>query len=719
MASTHEEISRTEDDCVCTFIGTIDSIDRNANTATVTGNGETYNNIDIFYHCNGETDTAKGHKAFYPGDSVVCVKVGDLDPKIVAYQGGRRPCVGPYYVVFTVHNNITGGENCIVWNVTENIPAQIDGVSFPCLPSEIAEWRATKYVAQHYTQCHDYPTDWDRDAVHSMTDSNFPDDFSYSCDPGDESPWRTAELSGVDYIEASTYSNEWGEWTRGVTDIVMPNFFGESTSYKKVFPGIKYQEKSGGPVYYSKGYAEFYLRDRMCGLNGYVEEWDGGWAEDDDELNLAFFGSILSNITFSDKIYGSTGQIRWTLDDTSGRRWKYVVFRCITEDYTYEDGVLTKVCRNKPFCAHRTGHPDSHPAQLIVPVFNNELDDMEFYRLTSSNFPRYESWYSNYNFEYAEYTTVAESFIDWIVLADFTNIDGTLMDSRFIVSEYTPCRVNADNVADTSQPITQRKHQEVPLPRSMEEEWGEFDFPSYNANSSEDYWPEVSNKNGYAPGLVTIIGDDTPGIVLSNHKDTIADAADGEKALRKSAGYSWTNSVDEVAVLIHLFWFIGAQNNNGTVTGFCDVLGVAGAMQGEVWEGRPDTAAILSNDILSNLIKQAVKANVEDSGILNSNPTIHVYDGKYLEVNSIDRLPSSEEKYEFQDEFANYYAYMGNLKIVSSDFYEAREIIYDFSTQKLRMLVDVLDFKTEILSDTPFEQTSSEKDEYRPLTYIV
>jgi len=220
MASQHEyinyglsEVKELFDTCIIQAV--VIQVNHENNTADI--ETETYGRVDgvpIFYHCEGQTTVDKGHTAFYEDDGVdvLCVNargyVGVPQMKVVGFSSGElKRCIPDCYVVFTVHNNITEDETCIVWNITKNLPAQIDGVTFPCAPSAIEEWRSSLYSTNHYNQLYDYPSDDPNDFEYgrgwSMTD-NFPD-FSASCDITEAQ--RDAILSNAAYSDSEVYNH--------------------------------------------------------------------------------------------------------------------------------------------------------------------------------------------------------------------------------------------------------------------------------------------------------------------------------------------------------------------------------------------------------------------------------------------------------------------------------------------------------------------------------
>lgn len=129
MASTHEEIARTEDDCVCTFIGTITSIDRTAKTATLEGNSTTYNDVVFHYHCPDETTIENGHKSFFDGEEVLCLKVGD-NVKIVAHATNRVGCETNKYVMVYIRYGDTIKYATLINPITKE-PPEWEGLTLP------------------------------------------------------------------------------------------------------------------------------------------------------------------------------------------------------------------------------------------------------------------------------------------------------------------------------------------------------------------------------------------------------------------------------------------------------------------------------------------------------------------------------------------------------------------------------------------------------------
>jgi len=256
------------------------------------------------------------------------------------------------------------------------------------------------------------------------------------------------------------------------------------------------------------------------------------------------------------------------------------------------------------------------------------------------------------------------------------------------------------------------------------ESWTQFDIDTYNQGQFE--WYNLQSKTNFGVTFHSPNGKSKTRSVANNKdiKTSDLNAPIDHKYLRKTAGYSWTNEADGIQAQIHAFCFIGTRGRDGsggTAEMYLDTFATGAVDPGESGV-RANAATVPASPDLSALIENCIKANVSDSGILTSSPEIYIYDGFETETAEFKDPPPDGSDYKFQDEFGNYYSYMANLKIVDPDYYEARAMTYNgntYNVDHVLLLVDVLDFKTELLKSSPFEISASTKSEYRPYTWRV
>jgi len=92
--------------CLSNIIGTVVSVDRDANTALVLTDDFGEVSADIHYHCTDETNTDNGHWAFAKDDKILLTAMvnagGDLvNPVVTGFTDGPKFCKGGPAVHFS------------------------------------------------------------------------------------------------------------------------------------------------------------------------------------------------------------------------------------------------------------------------------------------------------------------------------------------------------------------------------------------------------------------------------------------------------------------------------------------------------------------------------------------------------------------------------------------------------------------------------------------